>query len=151
MPIISIQDDDFGQLVWDSELHEWVGRAIFVDGVVVELRIETPAVREGDRFADEESGKTITGESRVGFARLREIEPAVRARAAEDWAGHYAEWNDGTITPAGFHERLRLNAVRVLPDGRAEVYYEDGGMFNGNALIAHLGHDGAVKRVEMSG
>src|SRR6266566_9324193 len=101
----SIQDDDFGPLVWDSELHEWVGRAIFVDGVVVELRIETPPVCEGNRSADEESGKTITGESRVGFARLRQIEPAVRDKAAAEYVGHYAEWQDGTITPAAFQER----------------------------------------------
>ena len=112
MCIGGIQDDEFGPLVWDSELEEWVARVRLGGDAAIELRIERPA--------DEESANAISLESRAGFARLHQTESGIRARIAVEYARHYAEWHDDTITQAEMHARLRLNSVRILADGSAE-------------------------------
>ena len=77
---------------------------------------------------------------------------AFRAAIAKEYLPIFHKWSqDESIDESAFQKRLKLESVTLLPEGGAEVYYDDDGMFGGHALIAHLKADGTVGHVEKFG
>lgn len=148
----SVTDPDFGDLFWDAERLGWQGSAVF-DGFAVELWVNTISyMTTKPPFDDETWDRTITPESRTAFAIVRRRYPAVREQFLQEALQDYPRWNDGEqISASEFARRMVLQCVTLIPDGKAELLFEDGGMFGGHAFILHLNANGIVFHEEMFG
>ena len=147
MNIETIEDQEFGALRWEARCHEWVGKAAMEDGRQFELSVSTMSYHQKNN-----RDRSITMESRVTFRDIRRSDARVRSKIAEEFLGVYSVWHDGEIISAeDFQARLRLEGVRILPKGGAQMFYLDDGMFYGHSLIAHLEPGGSVSHTELFG
>jgi hypothetical protein len=149
----NLEDPDFGRLTWNSKLLLWKGHASTADGTPFVVYIATAShLTHLPPFRDETWDRTITPHSREAFARVRTSESAVRDYVIQAYLPKYPRWNEGDrIDATTFSARLTLETVTLFPDGCAEVFYQDGGMFGGHALIAHLDSKGVPTDTELFG
>ena len=149
----SIVDPVLGELTWDPELHEWRGISKTANGVPFSLVVRTPSdLTQRPPFDDKTWDRTITPEARDALARVLASEDLVRTSITQEFFPQYSRWPDReAIDSATFARRIRIEAVSLLYNGAAEVYYDDSGFFGGHALIAHLDPHGVVTRTELFG
>jgi hypothetical protein len=143
----TIHDEVLGTLTWNDTLDWWEGRVELVPGhgiglslTVEEDEADAPAVAE-IAFA------------RDLLARLREREPEARVVAAEELLEIYnEEWNDEEpLSEEEFMSRLTLEDVNIAPDGSAELYYQDDGLFAGHTVLVTVGADGNFEDADVAG
>ena len=148
-----VVDPDFGPLTWNSQVHRWQGRATMGDGTPFALDVESIGyVTQLPPFVDTNWDKTITVDSREALKRIRNADSVLRTAVMRDYWPLYPRWNeDATISPERFSQRLRLQSVTLLPNGTAQVFFDDDNMFAGHAIVAHLDPDGKVRHVELFG
>ena len=131
-----------------------------MDGKSVHLAIETPeyeiAYTGKKKSKDYEPDRSITASSRAAIDKVVEFckGPAIDAlvafhlEAAKEW--HLsAQESSGGIAPLseeGFRSRVSLESITLYPDGGAEMWYSDGGMFWGHSL--NLTIDPSMKVVD---
>lgn len=144
-------DRDFGKLKWDKKLLVWRGRSTMAEGTPFQLLIHTRAyLTQKPPFEDATWDRTITPETHEAFLRICSSDSRLRAAIVKEFLPRYSKWNDGnSIKAPAFLRRLRLESVTLLPDGTAQVFYGDDGMFGGHALIVHLDRSGAVRQVAL--
>jgi hypothetical protein len=149
----TLKDPDFGKLSWNKKLLFWVGQCTMADGTSIPLYLNTLAnLTQLPPFEDATWDRTITPESRKAFPRLLRSDALLRKAVSREFFTLYREGCDSEkISAAEFKRRLQLESVTLNPDGVAEVFFNDAGMFGGHALVAHLDPDGVVRHVEMFG
>jgi hypothetical protein len=149
-----IVDPVLGKLKWDSQRLVWRGHATIADGVTVPMSIQTLSyLTQRPPFEDATWDRMITPASRDALARVRASEALLRAALTEEFFPIYSRWPDRekSMGAATFARRIKFDGVILLPDGGAQVFFDDAGMFGGHALIVHLDCRGAVTRTEMFG
>jgi len=147
----TISDDLLGTLTWDSERHEWHGRAVTARGLAFRLWIDTGVWDMVHPIDDTKVDRTISSASREAFARVRDSEQRAREGLVGEFVPLHADWHGEQISPADFQARLQLDSVQLFRDGGAEIFYGDDGMFGGHSLIAHLDSSGDFEHGEMFG
>lgn len=147
----TIEDDLFGPLTWDSEQHQWQGRAATERGLPFRFSIETGAWNMYHPIDDSKVDRTISSASRGAFLRFRDSEPQAREGLVNEFVPLHAKWHGEQISPADFQARLQLDSVQIISDGAMQIFYDDDGMFGGHSLIAHLDGSGAFDHGEMFG
>src|SRR5262249_53092633 len=96
--------------------------------------------------------RTISNESRGALRLVAKSDAVIRAAAAKRLLPLYPRWNDEQeIDEATFKRRLKLEALKLLPSGGAEVFFEDDEMFGGHAINVVLDPHGKVLDVELFG
>ncbi|MEX0702314.1 MAG: DUF2262 domain-containing protein [Planctomycetales bacterium] len=147
----TISDDLLGTLSWDSERHEWHGRAVTARGLPFDLWVETGSWDMIHPIDDAKVDRTISSASRQAFLRVRDSEQQAREGLVGEFVPLHADWHGEQISPADFQARLQLDSVQICRDGGVEVFYGDDGMFGGHSLIAHLDSSGVFEHGEMFG
>jgi len=147
----TISDDLFGTLTWDSERHEWHGRAVTAGGLAFRLWIDTGVWSLVHPIDDTKVDRTISSESRQAFLRVRDSEQQARKGLVGEFVPLHADWHGEQISPTDFQARLELASVQFLRDGRVEIFYGDDGMFGGHSLIVRLDSSGEFEHGEMFG
>jgi hypothetical protein len=137
----TIHEEVLGRLTWDDADGWWAGE--------VELAPERPVAIAlvpdgGEPFA-------LLRRARRTLEAVRDLEPGLRLRAAEDKVGLYNRvWSEGLpITEEDFADRLTLESILFFPDGRAELCYDDGDLFQGRPLLVTVGDDGSFERAAL--
>lgn len=143
-----IHDEALGALAWNGDLGWWEGQAELAPGrhVTVSISVE-------DEETDAEPTAEIRHARRV-LSRLPEQEPEARQLAADELLGIYnEEWNDDgdPLSEDEFMARLTLEDVGVLADGSAELFYKDGGLFAGHAVLVSINADGNLDDADIAG
>ena len=153
MKLGSINDPDFGNLTWDIKSLGWRGHSMMADGTPFELFIHTVSyLTQLPPFVDATWDRAIAPESLGALIRVKRSDSLLRAAVAQRCLPLYSRWNEDEVIDSGrFESRLHLESVTLLPNGGAEIFYNDDGMFAGHTLIAHLDPDGLVRHVEMFG
>jgi hypothetical protein len=148
-----ITDPVLGELVWNPQRLWWEGKCTVPDGASIPLSIHSLGYStQLPPFEDTTYDRTITPESREALSRVRCAGSNLRSALAEKYLPLYPRWNEGErITEREFKRRLKLEGITLTPEGNAEAFFEDDGMFAGHALIAHLDPDGIVRYVELFG
>jgi hypothetical protein len=148
-----VNDPYLGQLFWQAKRRWWEGASNMIDGTPFTLYVNPRAYEpQVPPFDNATCDRAITQQAQEALARVRQSHSQLRAAVAKKYWSLYTNWNDGeSITNADFMRRLILESVAIMPDGGAEVFFQDDGMFGGHALIAHLDPDGVVRYVEMFG
>jgi hypothetical protein len=133
----SIQEEVLGRLTWDEKHGGWSGAVEFVPGQFVDISV----------FPDDEELPVALRAARRSLEILREKEVELRRRVAADkLALHNRVWNeDVPIEEEEFIERMTLAAIAFLADGRAELYYDDGDLFQGHEIIVTVRASGAFE------
>ena len=146
-----ISDDLFGTLTWDSERHEWNGRAVTARGLAFTFWIDTGVWDMVHPIDDTKVDRTISPASRQAFLRVRESEQQAREGLVGEFVSLHADWHGKQISPTDFQARLQLDSVQIVSDGAVQIFYGDDGMFGGHSLIAHLDSSGVFEHGEMFG
>lgn len=143
----TIDDETLGTLTWNSELDWWEGRAELSPTHSIGLSITVE-----DEDAEAPSQAEIDQARRL-LLRLREHEPEARLVAAEELLAIYNdEWNeDEPLDEEEFMARLTLDDLSVAPDGSAELFYQDDGLFAGHTVLVSLGADGNFEDADIAG
>lgn len=139
----TISDKLFGSLAWDSEHHQWRGRAITARGLGFDLWIETGVRDMIPPYDDAKVERAISSASREAFVRACDLEQSAREGLVAEFVPLHADWHGEQITPADFQARLQSDCVQIHRDGGMLVFYDDDGMFGGHSLIAHMDSSGA--------
>ena len=138
-----IYDEVFGRLTWDAQLEWWEGSVEISPGQEVEVSIQ-----------DEE------GEAEESIARARRAYESVRdsgeyicrCAARELLAICNEEWNTGdAFSEDEFIAKMSVDNVTLYPDGAAEVYYDDGGMFRGHKILISVDPDLKARNADIVG
>jgi hypothetical protein len=147
----TITDDLLGTLTWDSDRHEWRGRAATASGLVFDLWIDTGAWEMIHPVDDTKVDRTISSASRQAFLRVCDSDQQAREGLVGEFVPLHADWHGEQISPADFQARLQLDSVQIFRDGGVEIFYGDDGMFGGHSLIARLDSSGVFEDGEMFG
>src|SRR5262249_26778923 len=91
--------------------------------------------------------------ARRAWDEIREEEIDLRRSAADELLDlHNQEWNDGLpIDAEEFSERMTLESITFFPDGGADLFYHDGGLFGGNTIILGVLADGSFGGATIAG
>ena len=86
------------------------------------------------------------------FSWLKRSEADLRWGVARYLNEHIIlEWNLGeTFDLCKFQESIILHSVYLRADLSWELYYEDGGAFGGQIVVAETNSDGALKRIYLA-
>jgi len=143
----TIHDEMLGALTWNSQLGWWEGQA-----EIAPDRSVTFSVSVEDEETDEEPRVEIENARRV-LLRLPEQEPEARQLAADELLDIYnEEWNDDDpLSAEEFMTRLVLDDVGIFADGSAELFYQDGGLFTGHAVLVTLDAAGNLDDADIAG
>ena len=96
--------------------------------------------------------------SAVAMARdflvwLGQNEPAAHQFAAAKLLDTHNEgWNEGKpISAQTFIQRMTLESVSIDPEGKVELYYNDGDLFWGHSIVVSLAKDREFKDAYTAG
>lgn len=143
----TIHDETLGLLTWNNRLDWWEGRFLLAPGQPVGISI---GVEEDD--PDTEPTAEIQ-RARLLLDGLAELEPEARQLAADELLDIYnEEWNDDDpLSAEEFMTRLTLEDIGIAADGSAELFYQDGGLFAGHAVLVSLDADGNLDNADIAG
>ncbi|MDQ2686365.1 MAG: DUF2262 domain-containing protein [Armatimonadota bacterium] len=143
----TIHDETLGLLTWNSRLDWWEGRFLLAPGHPIGFSI---GVEEDDSDANPTAEIQRT---RLLLGRLPELEPEARQLAADELLDIYnEEWNDDApLSAEEFMARLTLDDIGIAPDGSAELFYQDDGLFAGHAVLVSLDADGNLDDADIAG
>lgn len=138
-----INDSQFGQLNWDSEVGFWAGNIQVIGGGQAEVYVNTP----------DEIGKRITDQARETFRQIISSDEKLRRKACDDLLEIYnSSWNDDApLDAATFMRRMTLESMVLYPEGSAEIYYADDDMFWGHVIIVRMAEDGQLTEATIAG
>lgn len=123
-----------GTLRWDENLRWWKSE----DGLVsLSVPMETPL-------------DALVTRAHLLDTRMEQL----KARVAEELlAMHNESWRDGdgSETQEGFAGKLTVEGVVLYEDLSAEVYFEDGGLFQGHVIVAAVDSGGNVTDAHLAG
>jgi len=153
MPTGRIVDPVFGTLTWNRKQLCWYGETTLTHGPPIALYVQSLGyITQLPPFEDASWDRTITLASREALRRVRRSYRSARAAVADEYLPIFPRWNEGKkIGRTTFLRRLHVESVTMLPDGEAELFFNDDGMFGGHALIVHLDPEGVARRVELFG
>lgn len=141
-------DETLGTLTWNGDLGWWEGQAEWAPGRRVTLSVSVE-----DEESDAEPAAEIAHARRV-LSALPEMEAEARQLAADELLGIYnEEWNDDgdPLNEDDFVARLTLEDVGILADGSAELFYKDGGLFSGHAVLVSINAEGNLDDADIAG
>jgi hypothetical protein len=130
----TIHEEQLGRLTWDPPRGCWTGEVELFPGQLVQLGI----YQEVDLWA------ALTA-ARSTLDRIGENEYDLRQSAAAELIDDYnEEWNDGPLPldEEEFSKRMRLTAITFFPNGEAELFYDDGGLFERQTILIAVGAGG---------
>jgi hypothetical protein len=143
---VALEDLVLGSLSWDRDC--WRFRLRLPGGRECRGSLPAPVTKSLPAGPPPPEEQLVA--ARRWAAWLRDNEVAARRRLAErmfpGWrSGWYDPEIDRTRTPTGFGRKLRLLAVDVRSDGRADLTYSDGGLFGGHGIAVLLDEDGGIE------
>jgi hypothetical protein len=127
----SIHEEALGRLTWDPEQGWWSGETELFPGQLVKIGV----YQDADLWA-------ALGTARATLDRIRDTEFDLRRAAAEELIDDYnEEWNDDILPldEEDFSKRMHLVSVTFFPDGQADLFYDDGGLFEGQRMVVAVG------------
>lgn len=140
-------DDILGTLTWNSELEWWEGRVSLPLGhsVGISLSVEEEDAEVEPVLEAEQAHRVVRW--------LQEDEPEARQLAADELLSIYnEEWNDDEpLSEEEFIARLTLDDVNIAPDGSAELFYKDTGLFAGHTVLVTLDAAGNLEDADIAG
>jgi hypothetical protein len=138
----SVQEEVLGRLTWDNRFCCWSGEVDLFPGhrVVISVSQEDTELLEALRRA------------RGTLERIREEEVGLRHAAAEELLDlHNEEWNEGApIDAMEFVRRMRLESIVFFPDGEADLFYQDGDLFEGHPIVVGVTSHGAFEGADIT-
>lgn len=138
-----ITDPDLGPLRWEDTFSWWAGALDTRGGGSADLYLSITQQPSPDAL------KRAAGT----VSRFHATEAALRhAATAELLEIFNSEWNDGSpLDATSFMAHMKLEAMTVYEDGAAEIYYADGGLFDGHTILIRIGPDGDFREVALGG
>ncbi len=145
-----IHDEILGTLTWNNSLDWWEGQAELSPGRLVRISLSVDDEKAGDEVAGEATDREP---ARRALVRLQEHEPEARIAAADELLEIYnTEWNDvAPLDEDEFTARLTLNDVSLSFNGSAELFYDDGGLFGGHAVLVTMAANGNFTDADIAG
>lgn len=136
MDAYAIHEEVLGRLTWDDKHGCWSGAVELVPGQFVDFSI----------FPEEELPAALRAARRtLEVVRQKEVEWRYQV-AADKLALHNRVWNEGPpIDEEEFIARMTLEAIDFSPNGRAELYYHDGDLFQGHWILVTVSPAGAFE------
>ena len=77
--------------------------------------------------------------------------PEIRAFAAMDLLSLYRVRTDETATVGALQSRLGFEGLSVESDGRATLWFADGGAFSGHSVVVYLDSSGEMDETHLDG
>jgi len=138
-----INDDVLGRLVWDRRYEWWSGEVALSPEHAVGISVET----ESDDDA------SVLPKARRTYQRIKsELDKLLRAAATELLVACNESRNAGeAIDAEAFITRMTLSDITFYADGSAELYFDDGGMFDGNSIVVSVTADGDMDEASVAG
>ncbi len=140
-----IEHEAIGRLSWDDDTREFSGRyemfADLTNDLAVDPFTDVLPVHYPSSIADPRGlAEAVAGR----IQRLGSSLDRITAYAARQLLPVYNEhWADGPpIDEDAFVGRLRLLSVTLDQDMRADVFFDDGGLFAGHAVIVSTNESG---------
>lgn len=93
----------------------------------------------------------LFGDQEGWSARVRAFAADELVELANEWLADDEEAEVDEITHAMFMERMELSSISVDPDGGFEMYFHDGDMFWGHAIVLDGNIDGSFGSAEIAG
>ena len=123
---MKLNDEQLGDLVYDSTIGWWEGRVTLPSGASLSLYVHTAG--KGD--------DSIAEGARTAFEKMKGAEQAAREFAASELLSvHNDTWNEGEeINAREFTRRLVPSAIQVWPNGNAEISFGDDNLFWGHEI-----------------
>lgn len=142
---VAMEDPVLGPLTWDQD--RWRFRLPLPGGRECRGSLLAPVTRALPAGPPPPADQLAAARRWVAWFRGNEI--AARRRLADRmFAGWRSGWYDPEIdrtrTVEGFSRKLRLLAVDVQTDGRADLLYSDGGLFGRHSIEVLLAVDGSI-------
>lgn len=140
-----IEHDAIGRLTWDEETREFAGRyEIFAD-LTIDLSVDPFTDVLPDRYPSSTADPDGLAEAVASMVQqLGSRLDLITAYAARELLPVYNEqWTEGhPIDEGAFVGRLRLLSIKIDQDLRADVFFDDGGLFAGHAVIVSTNESG---------
>lgn len=140
----SISDEVFGELKWDDESGEWIGKVEFVPGHFVTVSF----------YLDDDPIDIALEKAASTFAVLKNDEEGYRLATADKLLDlHNESWNRGSrIDRKTFAGRIRLESICFYPDDYGtELSYNDGDLFWGHSIIVEVNDEGVIEDADIAG
>jgi hypothetical protein len=133
---------EFDKFVWDGSA--WTGSIVVRGGVLVDVEILP------DPDADQPQ---ISELARHCIAQLQERESEYRYAVADRLLELYnTRWSQfETLNHEAFASRIQLDAVVVYGEEHVELFYEDGDLFQGQAILLTLDGNAQVDGATLAG
>jgi hypothetical protein len=135
----TIHEELLGRLRWDPTRGLWMGETELFSGQLIQIGL----------YQDVDIWASLKA-ARITLDRIGATEFELRRAAAEELIADYnEEWNDGIfpLDEEEFSKKLQLVSITFYPNGEADLFYDDGGLFEGQTLVVAVEPDGAFKAV----
>ncbi len=135
----TIHEEMLGRLTWDPARGWWAGETELFPQQLVKIGL----------YQDADLWSALKA-ARATLDRIGETEFDLRRAAAEELIDDYnEEWNDYflPLDEEEFSKRMRLESIVFFPDGQADLFYDDGGLFEGETMIVAVGADASFQGV----
>lgn len=143
---VALEDSALGSLTWDQDC--WRFRFPLPGGRECRGSLLAPVTRSLPVGPPPPDDQLAAARRWVTWFRVNEV-TVRRLLADRMFAGWRSGWYDPeldrTQTPEGFSRKLRLLAVDVRSDGRADLLFSDGGLFGGHSIEVLLATDGSIE------
>jgi hypothetical protein len=132
-----------GHLYWKDAYDAYCARLKLSDSVTISLLA----------IPDYSTTEDALLAASAAVTNLRRREPRIRRFATAHLRPiHNQAWNDGPPTSAAlFLTTLRPSALHVYADGKASLYYGDGGLFFGHAVVVSIAPSGVPLDAYLAG
>jgi hypothetical protein len=143
MPPTFPSDDILGPVTWDEEYRWWKFEAGPTGGPPIRGKI----IPEDEGALPSEEWLRLI---RACVVWLRANEPQLRHRVAADmfdyWCQTYRDDEDEVDSPEAFAAAIRTTGLNFTEGGRAEVFYDDAGLFGNHGIWVEVNPAGEFVR-----